>query len=69
MEENRRGDGYVTDAYLVNVKEMCTARVLRRCVLLETMAVTEKQPEKVQVYEKHLVRIIVVVKKLIRENG
>ena len=36
---------------------------------LETMAVTEKQPEKDQVCEHNLVRIIVGIKRLIREIG
>ena len=49
----RKGKG-VIGAYQVNVKEMCSARV---CVssaymnALETMALTEKQQEKVQVCE------------------
>ena len=60
MEESRRGDGRKTD-YFVNLK----GKVLAACVPpaymygLETMALTEKQLEKVQICENNWIARIV----------
>ena len=61
------GDRRISRKSKGNLLSSCVTPVYMNA--LATIAVTEKQPEKVQVCENYLVRIGVLIKRLIRENG